>query len=384
MNSNRQLHVYTGPFGIGKSTLAWEFNRPSEHEGVYIQDSEGSGNTLYAMRTKLGKPPGRYVDLRNLQIDALPEQQDLLDLMNADRLPWLDSAQKDALVSYYKHLQADIAENLTAGKYHTFIIDTAEKLEAGITALVSGDKYKFGVTSEAYGGLWTRGVYPYYEQFFNSIWRRGVDTIILIFHLKTPWEGGRPVVGKVVMSGKKMLWKLSTFMVWLVPPMPPHSPNPTKAPSGLILKERLGVETVDDAADEWDTQGMLPPRIQTCTWREIRRYLEDGCDHSNLLEHEKMSDWERELSSPIISNKQMELMIADAEIELQKQRNAVAPTAASVLPSRKQSDSAALLAEKIKQLRLDKSDLQIREMLREEGMALPSIVRAFKVADGEG
>ena len=61
---------------------------------------------------------------------------------------------------------------------------------------------------------------------------------------------------------------------------------------------------------------MLPKRIPHCTWKDIRVYLDKGCDLANPAEGETMSASEREMISELISDEQMRLMILGAEQDL--------------------------------------------------------------------
>jgi len=303
------LFVITGARGTGKSLLAATYLPPSEIENAYVHDAERSMNRVIERLGKAGRKFGYYADL-GARFKDLPEDDDLLDRISRGQLPWVDKKQRSSLIAYYQYILDDLAENLEHGKYSVYIHDTVAKLEAGMAAWVDDHHHQAGVRKTAYGGLWTQGVYPLYEHLVASIFGRGVDTIILTSHLKTPWEGKRPVVGKVTPAGKKLLYLLSSFFVWLVN----DRWNKDGAPAGLVLKERLGDLIVTD--DDWEIRRMLPERIPHCTWKDINRYLEHGCDLVNPAFGERMSDAELGMISELVSDEQMRLMILGAEQEL--------------------------------------------------------------------
>jgi hypothetical protein len=303
------LFVITGARNSGKSFCAATYLKPSEISGAFVHDSEKSMNRVVERLAKSNLSFGHYADL-SARFKDLPGDDDLLDRINKGHLPWVDNAQRSSLVAYYEYLLNDLATNLTKGDYTLYIHDTIEKLEAGMAAWVEDHKRESGVKRTAYGGLWTQGVYPLYEHLAASIFGRGVETIIFTSHLKTPWEGKQPVVGKVAPAGKKILYRLSSLFLWLVS----DRRNQDGAPAGLVLKERLG--DIVPVNDEWVIKRMLPERIPHCTWKDINTYLQDGCDLANPAEGEVMSVSERDMISELISDEQMRLMILGGEKEL--------------------------------------------------------------------
>ena len=202
---------------------------------------------------------------------------------------------------------------LIQNKKAYFNYEILEKFEAGMAAYVEVNKEKFGITFTAYGKLWTEGVFPLYEALLQALWGRGIETVILTFHLKNVWEGSRPVPGKVAMSGKKVLYRLSSLMLWLVN----DSRNTNGAPAGLVLKERQGY--IGATNDEWEIRRMLPPRIPTCTWREIRKYLQGGYNNRNPNPRELRSQAEEDMIEPmLLSDAQMALMLSSDRLQEQE------------------------------------------------------------------
>jgi len=370
ITSRRELVIVTGPRGVGKSWFAVSHARPSEIGGIYYHDSEGSANRTISELERQGLEIEHYVDL-----DArfhLPGEDDVLSRIADDRLPWVTADQRKSFEEYYRFVVSDISENMTPGKYHTYILDTIGTFEAAMAAYVKGNKKATGWSNDSYGRMWTEGVYPLYHHLINAIWARGVDTIFLCSHLKNVWSGSQPVPGKVAMSGKPALQYWSSLTIWLV-----SGSDPSGAPAGLVLKERMGQMEANSKDDEWDQRRMLPYRIPVCTWREIRRYLREGCDLSNPAPGESMSPDEIAMISPMFSNKQLELMIEQARLAIDE--NAVSPFAPPVLDNETVLKTTEL-AERVKAMTAEHDDTEILSILRTEGHKVPLIMRAIQKA----
>ena len=85
-------------------------------------------------------------------------------------------------VDYYNYVLGEINQ-IPRNKYELLVVDTGEKLEAGMAAYVDANKKLLGVTNTSYGRLWTEGVFPLYENLIQAIYDRGISTVILTFHL---------------------------------------------------------------------------------------------------------------------------------------------------------------------------------------------------------
>ncbi len=303
------LVVVTGARNTGKTIFAITAARPSQMSRMFYHDSERSSNRAIQELEAQGLAPGYYGSLE-ARFSGLPVEDDLLSRIKKGKLPWVTEAERSSLEGYYLYVLNDLEQNLTRGKYLFYVHDTIEKLEAGMAAWVEGHKKQAGWTQKAYGKLWTEGVYPLYAQLIEAIFQRGVRTVIFCSHLKTPWHGNRPVTGKVVPSGKTLLWFRTSLFLWLKQ----EPRNADGAPAGLVLKERLvSLQATDD--DDWNPRRMLPRRIPHCAWSDIRRYLKDGCDLASPPEDEVLSREESELISEFMSNEQMKLM----QLEVQKE-----------------------------------------------------------------
>lgn len=362
-----QLIVITGPRGVGKSTLAAEFMPPSKVDRIMAIDNESSLNRFRADLNADGVDFGKYVNTMG-RFSKLPGTDDLLARMEKGDAPWVGKAEQGMFIDYYTYFLSEIAQ-IPRGKYDCLIVDTGERLEAGIAAYVEANKRKFGVTDTSYGKLWVNGVYPLYSYLLQGIWDRGVGTVILTFHLKNVWENKRPVPGKVTHAGKKLLYYLSTFMVWLVN----DSRNPNGEPAGLVLKERLGKTTIDRGADRWRNRTMIPRRIPVCDWEHIEGYMQNGYNVTSPKPEEVLSNTEKEMISELLTDKQIELMLQDAEVE--KQQNAIAMAEAGILP--------VIQTEEIKVGGEDDSDMpktKVEAITRWQalGKPLPALLKKFR------
>ena len=379
MTSKRELIIITGPRGVGKSTLAYTYVPPSRIGGVVLHDTEGSANRVIEELDRLGLSFGEYIPIGDEFAD-LPGDDDLLDLLSSGKEPWTGPGA-NALVGYYKWLVGELAEKIIEGQHHTLIIDTLEKLEAGMASYVEQNERHFGFHTKkdkAFGKIWSGGIYFLYQKLFDAVWNRGIDTIIMCSHLKSVWEGNRPVLNKVNMSGKKLLYQMSKFMLWLVNDLG----NADGAPAGIVLKERLGSIKVED--DGWNLRRMLPHRIPHCTWKDIRRYMEIGCDLSMPAAGESLSSGERDMISPLLSDKQMRLMLLEAEKDLEQERSAQAfqqkrvsetPRSSGLLKALPAPGADPEIVAKFRELLLDHTAQEVTEMLSSE-YSMPLVLAA--------
>jgi hypothetical protein len=307
------LVCVTGARGTGKSTFLATYLPPNELERCYYVDTEYSANNVVAQLRDSGLAFGRYVNVQDRFRD-LPGEDDLLSRIAAGRLPWVTEAQKNALAEFYAWLVADLDKHLTAGTYRQVAIDTVERVEAGMAAWVERNKRASGWSTKAYGRFWNEGVYPLYENLLAAMFQRGVEVVTVASHLRTPWEGDRPVVGKVAPSGKRILYQLSQLFLWMV-----NEPSdPDGAPAALVLKERMG--RLEPDGDGWKIRRTLPRRLPIATWKAISDYQKHPANLDGPRPGEVPTEEEATMMSELLSDAQMRLMILDAEKDLQEAR----------------------------------------------------------------
>lgn len=326
--------VVMGAHNTGKSTFALTSVLPDDLGLVFYHDAERSANRAIEELERQGLAIGKYIDLearfsKTKDGKALPSQDDLLTRINSGNLPWASDAEKTALIQYWHSVKQDVYQQLEQDKYKVYIHDTIVTLEAGMAAWVESHKGigegKAGWLTYGYGKMWTEGVYPLYRGFIQGIFDRGVDLIILVAHLKSPWFGegknAKRIPGKVEPQGKPVLKLISSLMIWLT-----QSLNPDGAPAGIIFKERLGkieaVKPANGGKRRWRNRRMLPLRIPHCTWWQdpdygelgsIEYYLEHGCDLTQPKAGETLSKQEQDMIGHTLTDAQMRYMIAEAE-----------------------------------------------------------------------
>lgn len=307
--AKKNFFFITGARGVGKTLLASQYTKwtPEELGKVIYVDSEDSASKVIQDMDNIGLSFGKYVDTKD-RFD-IPDDDSLIEMISRGETPWVDQKGRGSLIEYWDFVTGEIASAAATGKYKVLIIDTGEKFEASMVAYVESNSRKMGVTSMAYGKLFSAGVYPLYESWMHAVHASGIDTLIMVFHLKTPWANKSPVPGKVEPGGKPILDKYTTLNIWLVNGNDPHG-----APAGLVLKERMGETTV--GKDGYPvTRRKLPHRIPVCTWQNIRAYLKNGCDLQNPASGETPSPQEIEMISQLMSKETMRLMIKWAEQE---------------------------------------------------------------------
>lgn len=340
---NDSLLVFTGAKGTGKTYMAYSLAPKDLKDRVYVHDAENSGSAFAKQFEELGAPLGYYLNLDDRWTEALPSNKDLLGRISRGDLPWANRREKDSMISYYKFVLDDIERNLTAGEYNVYIHDTVSRFEAGMAAWVDNNRDKSGWKMKAYGEMWWKGVYPLYRGILRALHQRGVKVVILTTHLRTPWEGKKPVRGAVEPRGKSVLYQLSQLHLWLV-----NEPaNADGAPAGLVLKERMGRVSVDEDGDFVMTR-CLPRRIPHCTWRDIEAYLEEPADLASPEPLEVPTSEEQRMMSPLLTDAQMELMILETKRDLLEEQRKSGPMAgAGTFELEDMSEDPKLVARKL-------------------------------------
>jgi len=302
--------VIAGARGVGKTTLACEYAPPSKISRVFYHGSERSGNRFRQQLIENDLDFGYHSELSSRFAD-LPSDEDIIASLSKNEIPWRTSKQKSSMIELFEFIMDDLNNNLQKGAFDVYIHDTIALWESSMIAWADEHSKELGVSGNSVKGskggeYWTAGYYVLYDQLFEAIFKRGVETIILTTHLKKATEGRKQIPGKVVPGGKPWLNKQTSLAIWLVN----EGSNPDGAPAGLVLKERLGRTEVLN--DEWVTRRTLPRRIPHCSWKDIRNYMENPANLAEPADGERFSPREVEMISPMATDKQMELMIADA------------------------------------------------------------------------
>ena len=370
---NRAVVVFTGSRGVGKTTAAATYLPPSRVDRVFYHDGENSTNQIVDQLARRGKKFGYLGQLDEKWTRALPGQADLLSRIARGSLPWASVAEKNALIDLWLYIIDDIDRNLKPDQFEVYVHDPVERLEAAMTAWVSDNRQAAGWQRASMGEMWTQGFYPLYRGFLQSLFARGIKTVIFTAHLGAPWaEGGKGVIpGKVKVRAKPELFKLAQLYVWLV-----HEPrNADGAPAGIVLKKRLG-ELDITASDTWDIKSNLPKRVPHFTWDDVAQYLAAGCDLAHPQPGETLTEQESQLiDDTFFSDAQMQLMLLWA-------KNSLAETAASN-PALLNGELALNLDSRSLACALAKQGMPVETIADQLRLALPLIKHWLEVeSDG--
>ncbi len=345
------LILITGSKGSGKSTAAATHVPPKEMGKALVVDTENSMSDIVG-QVKFGEYINAYEQYK-------PDAK-MLESIAAGQLPWVSDSQRNALSDYYEWFIASLDKKLAAGKFKYVIIDTVEPLEASFTAAVEKNPKRFGWSgSKVYGRLETEGVRPLYQHLLTAIYARGVETIVLTTHLHSVWQDDKPVLNKVKPGGRlALLTKLSTLMLWMVPSVG----NEDGAPAALVLKARMGKMVATD--EGWKTQRILPQRIPHFSWMDVEGYKRHPANFADPKPGELPTQAEQEMISEMLTNEQMRLMVAGAEIQAKQ-------LAEPSLLSRPTVQPEAIIA-------LHETGLQPAEIAQQLGVGMPIVLNAIR------
>ena len=312
----KQIYFITGARGIGKSTAAARFARPSEIGQMVVVDCEDSMNDIMESNERMGVKFGAFIRAYE-QLGDEEERKALLGNIARGTLPWVSKKQKSSLIAFWDWLTKRLDETITPDSDYKFlVIDPVAPVEAALAAWAESDKKRSGWRTKAYGKFEVEAVRPLLRNFLEAVYARGIETILVTSHLKNPWVEyapgeSKPVLDKVIPSGRLKVWsRLTTAMIWLVPPYPV---NANDAPSAIRMKARVGLERIDKDVDEWDIKRPIPPRIPAFSWKAWREYQRVGWDPLNPKPGETLLPHEKTMLDELMSDKQYQLMIAYAE-----------------------------------------------------------------------
>lgn len=312
--NTKKIYFITGAKGIGKSTTAARFARPTEIDKMVVMDCEDSMNDIVESNERMGVQFGAFIRAYE-QLGNEKEREALLSKIAQGTLPWV-SKERKVLAPFWKWFVETIDEVLVPGKFEYFVIDPVAVIEAAAAAWAESNKSKSGWKTRKWAQCEIEAVRPLIKNTLEAIHARGVHTILLTSHLKNPWVEyapgeARPVLDKVIPSGRLKIWStLTTAMLWLVPGYPP---NANDAPSAIRMKARVGLEKVDKGANEWDIKRAIPPRIPAFSWRAWREYQKNGWDPLNPKPGETLLPHEELMLNELMTDKQYDLMIAYSE-----------------------------------------------------------------------
>lgn len=393
----KRIWMVGGPKGSGKSTAVARFARPSEISKMIVIDTEDSMNAINAHNEELGVSFGKYI---NMYERLGKDGKDLLAQITAaaqggKKMPWVNEKQKGALSDYYLYylMQMDQAlkeKNVDGTPKYTILgIDTIEPIEAARDAWVDSNKSSLGWDGTTNrGAREVQAVRPLYESELESFSKRGIKDIVISSHLKAIWEGEgkntRRVLNKVQMGGRLAIFsKLTVAMFWLFPSVG----NEDGAPAAAVLKFRTDNSSINEEEDEWNNFRAMPQRIPHFSWRDVRRYMREGCNHKNPAPGETLTKSEQETISEFLNDDQMRLMVLGAEKDLELTRqegipllgnggfdpNAILSQSSLVVPTPSLDDEAVANITKLHEEK--NSPVQISQAL---SIPLPKIIAVTK------
>ena len=284
MNTPSKLHpkfqagvvVISGLWGLGKSTLAFTAERPSQ-TAVLDFDLKGEqmardyGIRFYAAPNTVADDPSDY------DVKLLAE--------------W-----------FVEQVQA-IPEGTT-----TLVLDNATWVEAGLGYLVAQNPAKYGVRAAnvqtgKYGGV-NPGITKLWANLVNYLQAKGVKTIFAINHMSPPWVNHAPMMNKYIVRGNKIFRQLCICAFVLVPPDIKRGGQPP-VPSALVAKEALAIRRWDEEQDEFVTRRALPIRVPVADWKHINRYFDEPADFRRPAAGETWTKFELDAYGDWLSEEQV-------------------------------------------------------------------------------
>lgn len=257
----RGVGYFTGMRGVGKSMLAAQADRP---DNVLFWDFEEKGAGIDAQLHF-----GRYVSMSGEASRRFGMEVKPIDLMTIIR-------EQIGLVE--------------PARYTVAVIDNIEPLETAFYNEVKKHPLNYGIAagnanSGAFGGAWP-GVNYLVSGLVNQLYSKGIRFIIVTAHLKNVWAATGPIPNKFKPKGVERWHELSILSLVLV------TGENAPIPSGLVQKEQLASTKFNEETGEIEIVRRVPLRIPKCTFREIRRYLNEPADINKPKSGERPSDEE--------------------------------------------------------------------------------------------
>lgn len=201
-----------------------------------------------------------------------------------------------------------ILEAMPRDKYTVVVFDNIGALQRGMVAEVKDSPARWGVDQQkaltgAMGGPWP-GVANIVSTFNSYLRTKGVQLVIFVAHVKAPWAKEGPVPNKFKADGVARIHELSVLSLIMQPGT--HPPTP----SAIVAKEQTAPVEWNEEKGEHDIRRVLPLRLPRATWKEIRRYLAEGCDFANPKPGEVPTQEELDVFSPTFSKEQIQALAA--------------------------------------------------------------------------
>jgi len=261
--------VVSGEFGSGKTLWLLSI----DHRSFIIFDFEGSAETYEA-----GLGMTRVTSTEELiACTAACVRVD----MNAAMLRIKADGKWTALDRYLLFIK--FVSVIPAGRFRVCACDTASEIEQGLMDYVRSNPSQFNYTPAQFAGsvaLFMGAVKTYMKKVFGDIITR-FETTGCTVHMRDVFKNGKPT-GEREAKGKETLMELASLYLELE-----RAPN-TQEPSGKKIKDRVSFFALDGDG-ELSPQTVLPPRMPRCTPGQIRAYINNPPDFSNLAAGERVT-----------------------------------------------------------------------------------------------
>lgn len=209
-----------------------------------------------------------------------------------------------------------ILEAIPKDRFTVLVLDNIGMLQTGMEAEVKDKPARYGVDQQKaltgqYGGAWP-GVKLIFSTITSFARSKGIQLIVVISHLKGAWGEGKPLLGKFKTDGVDRIHELSTLSLVMLPGLTPPTP------SALVMKEQMGEVKFQDG--EFTVKRKLPLKLPKATWKEIKRYLAEGCDFTNPKAGEVPTPDELDPFKPTFSREQLDAITRAAAAGLLDQQ----------------------------------------------------------------
>jgi hypothetical protein len=275
-----KITIITGPYGVGKSTLAVSTGALPDRMCVIDMEKSQTSDDQQLHYAK-------YVDFQANMAISHPNGYKPLDAYAT-------------LVKTFEEIGQD--------QYDVIILDNASQIEDCMVSYVESHPQEFGLTTNqinSSGGLKWGAVKNLEMQVLSRLASKA-KMLIIVMQLRDKWAGNSPAknaMGEVIKEpkGKETLEMLSSLFLWL-------EPGAGGVPAARVIKARVDrkVFIKDPTKPPKDipdymiarlngepgivTVPVLPLRIPVCTWPVIRAYMRTPADLRNPLPGETVSD----------------------------------------------------------------------------------------------
>ena len=269
----------TGPYESGKTLLGLSIAPGAHPEG---HEFAGKPRTLCL---DFEKSSGTYGGTGCKRIDVPGE---MLKLFTDDQTGKVREYKPLDIFEWFLRL----IDRLPPGRFDVVMADPITDIEGGLVSYVKKNCKQFGLTENQIakaGGLLWGAVKDYWKQVLLRLSTK-CQTFYFTTHLRSVWDGDRPVRGKKEPKGKDTLMELSSLYLWLE--RKPDDKGDVLAVPSARCAEPYGKSRLADAVmtddGRLDITRLIPPRLPEATVEAIREYIAQPPDRQKLREDERV------------------------------------------------------------------------------------------------